>query len=129
MKVLVVDDEALARIEICSMIPWNEYGYNLIGEASCSKEALVLARLHKPDIIIADIVMPEMNGLDLIRKVKEELPLCKFVIISCMNNFEFYKEAMKLNVSDYIQKDNMNSQDLIQTLKRVADDIEKNRVY
>lgn len=129
MRIMLVDDEALARIEIRSLIPWGEHGNRLVGEAANGKEALRLSKECKPDIIIADIVMPEMDGLDLIEQVKKELPLCKFIIVSCMDKLDFYKKAISLNVSDYILKDTIQAEELLQVLERVTAEIDKNRVY
>lgn len=68
LKALVVDDEYLVRMGITQTIDWAEYNVEIIGEASNGEEGLELALLHRPDVIITDIRMPYMNGLELIEK-------------------------------------------------------------
>ena len=129
MKIMIVDDEALTRLSIRSMIPWGTSGYTLAGEAENGKEALQIARANRPDIILVDIVMPEMDGMELIKLLKFELPACKFIIISCMNEVDYYKSAISLGVCDYLLKSSFDSVELMQILERASDEIEKGRIY
>lgn len=120
MKILIIDDETIVRIGMRNVIPWEKHGYEVVGEASNGKEALELARRYKPDIVLTDIVMPEMNGLDFIEKIKNELPFTKFIIFSCHDNVEFYKKAIKLGVSEYIQKSSVSPQEILESVDIVA---------
>lgn len=125
MKILIVDDEALVRLGLRTIIPWEKYGYIIAAEASNGFEAMELAQQHRPDIVIADIVMPGMDGLEFIRRTKEILPSCKFIILSCRNDVAFYREAIKLGVSEYIPKNEIHEKIILETLERISKEIWK----
>ena len=128
MKILIVDDEVLARIGLTNAIDWNAHGYCIVGDAGDVETALKLARMYKPDIVLVDIVMPGIGGLELISRLKKELPLSKYIIISCMDDKEYYKQALKLEVSGYINKTGFQSEELLSLLQEVSRSISKNRV-
>ena len=123
MKVLIIDDEPLARIGMRSIIPWEKNGFNLVGEAGNGIEGLEMAKRYSPDIILVDIIMPEMDGIEFIRRVKPILPDSKIIIMSCMNEIQYYQEAIHLGVSEYILKDKINPQEILETVGRVADEL------
>lgn len=129
MKVLMIDDEPLARIGIRSIIPWEENGFTLVGEAKNGVEGLELAERYHPDIILVDIIMPEMDGIEFIRRVRPLLPDSKIIIMSCMNEIQYYQEAIHLNVSEYILKDKINPDEILETVNRVADELRRDRVF
>lgn len=117
IKVLIVDDEALVRIGIKTIIPWEELGLELIGEAENGKKALEIAREYVPDIILTDIKMPIMTGIELLKILKQENHPAKFVILSAHDDLEFVKEAMKNGAEDYILKLELEAEQIIQILK------------
>lgn len=129
MKILIVDDEALVRIGMRTIIPWEQNGFYVVGEAVNGIDALRLARIHHPDIVLVDIVMPEMDGLDFIREIRNEMPLCKFIILSCKNDVEYYKEAITLGVSEYVQKGSVSPEEILSVVNRVSEEIRKQRVF
>ena len=71
LKVLIVDDEAIVRVGLKSMIEWEAHGFELIGEAKDGRSALEMIQAHYPDVVITDLKMPVMDGLALIRAIKE----------------------------------------------------------
>src|SRR5659263_154226 len=101
LKILIVDDEVLVRIGIKSLLNWEENGYTVIGEASNGMTALEKVKKFHPDIVLTDLMMDTMNGFDLIRVLKKEFPDIKTIVLSCYNDFDSLKEAMKLGASDY----------------------------
>ncbi|MRN53810.1 response regulator [Paenibacillus monticola] len=117
IKVLIVDDEALVRIGIKTIIPWEELGLELIGEAENGKKALEIAREHVPDIILTDIKMPIMTGIELLKILKQENHPAKFIILSAHDDLEFVKEAMKNGAEDYILKLELEVEQIIRILK------------
>ena len=129
MKILIVDDESLIRAGMRAMVPWEKHGYTLVGEAVNGLHALELARKYLPDIILVDILMPGMDGLDFIRIIQEEQPLCKFIILSCMNEIDYYKKALCLGVREYILKSSIDADSVLGAIGRVAEEIRKERVY
>ena len=129
MRILIVDDEALVRVGMRFIIPWEQHGYQVIGEATNGIEALKLAREHRPDIILVDIVMPQMNGLDFIEEIRNDLPSCKFIILSCKDDVEYYRKAIKLGVSEYIQKSSVSPGEILSAIDRISAEIRKERVF
>ena len=127
IKVLIVDDEVMFRIGVKSCINWNEYGYELIGEAADGKQALEIIRGNKPDIVFTDIKMPGMDGLELTRNIMRDFPDIRVVILSCYNDFEYVKEALRLGARDYILKLSMKPSDLIELLIKMRDVINKEK--
>lgn len=104
VKVLVVDDEYFAREGMKKTIDWDTLGCTLCGEADNGVVGVELARNLKPDIIITDIKMPGMDGIEMANSIKEFLPNCKFIIITGYDEFEYAKRAIKLNAVDFILK-------------------------
>lgn len=101
---LIVDDEALIRRGLSQIIPWDEMGYELVGAVSDAQQALQILERKRVDVLLTDISMPEMNGLELIEKAKEYNPDLKSVIISGYSQFDYAWEAIQLKVENYILK-------------------------
>ena len=95
---------------------------NLLGKQETENDAYPLLLNTKPDILITDIKMPFMDGLELSRLVKKSLPKTRIIILSGYNEFEYAKEAIKIGISDYLLKP-VTSVSLLDTLKHVADEI------
>ncbi len=130
-KLMIVDDELLMRMGIRSMVDWEKHGFVLAGEASNGKEALDLALKVRPDLIITDIKMPLMDGLQLIREASGKLSSCKYVILSYFNEFRYAKEALQLGAVDYLIKNEITPAGLIELLEvirqRLLEDNDKVR--
>lgn len=120
MKVILVDDEILVRAGMKMMIPWTELGFQIAGEAANAAEGMRLARELRPDLMLVDISMPEMSGLEMIQRLKEELPDCAFIILSCHSEVPYLTEAIRLGVTDYIIKDSLDPEEIAQTLKKIT---------
>lgn len=131
LKVLLVDDEFLVRLAFSNTIPWAEHDLELIGTASDGEQAYEMILEEKPDIVITDLTMPQMGGLELIKKVQNAYIPCEFVVLSCHNEFEYTKEAIKLGVFDYILKLSMNMEELLDILDRLRNKIllERSKEY
>lgn len=125
LKILLVDDEILVRVGIKSIINWEEYGYIISGEASSGKDALEKIKADQPHIILTDLVMEPGNGFELITTVTREYPSIKIIVLSCYNDFESVKEAMKLGASDYIFKLTIKPEELLKTLNGVRQQLEE----
>ena len=104
IKVFLVEDEVVIRDAIKNSIDWEQEGYEFVGEASDGELALPMILKEKPDILITDIRMPFMDGLELSRLVKKELPDTNIIILSGYDEFEYAKEAIKIGISDYLLK-------------------------
>ena len=119
MKALIVDDEAIVRIGLKSIINWAEEGFDCVLEAGNGIEALSLVQNEAPDLIITDIKMPEMNGLELIEALREKQNGASIIVLSSYGDFEFVRQAMKLGATDYILKLQMTEDSLSQTIRSV----------
>lgn len=104
IKVFLVEDEKVIREAIQKIVPWAEFGFELIGEAKDGEMALPLIRKTRPDVLITDIRMPFMDGLTLSRLVKKELPDTRIVIVSGHDDFEYARQAISLGVEQYLLK-------------------------
>ena len=104
LKTFLVEDEVVIREMIKKMIPWEQYGFELAGEAADGEMALPLILKSKPDLLITDIKMPFMDGLTLCRLVKKELPDIRIVILSGYDDFNYAKQAISIGVEDYLVK-------------------------
>lgn len=124
IKVFLVEDEVVMRNGIKNNIPWEQEGFEFVGEASDGELAYPLIKREKPDILITDIRMPFMDGLELSRLVKKELPQIKIIILSGYNEFDYAKTAIGIGVTDYLLKP-ISSAKLLEAVKKVADMIEK----
>ena len=104
LKTFLVEDEVVIREMIKKMIPWEQYGFELVGEAADGEMALPLILKKKPDLLITDIKMPFMDGLTLCKLVKKELPDIRIVILSGYDDFNYAKQAISIGVEDYLLK-------------------------
>ena len=109
---LIVDDEAPARQIIELLVDWEKIGYAPPLQANNGLAALKMCNNNAFDVILCDIQMPVMNGIELIENIKINNPNQNFAIISCHESFEFAKKAIKLGVSDYIIKDLMTKNEI-----------------
>lgn len=124
IKVFLVEDEIVIREAIGQMVPWNEYGFELVGEAKDGEMALPMIQKEKPQVIITDIKMPFMDGLTLTKLVKKELPDTKIIIVSGYDDFEYAKQAISLGVEQYLLKP-ITKQAFIEALEKVREKFEK----
>lgn len=103
-RILIVDDEPVVRKKIKSSVNWNELGLEMVAEASDGMEALSQIMENEPDIILLDISMPGMDGLEFAAIVKKKFPQVRIVIITGCDDFEYAREALRLGVDNYILK-------------------------
>lgn len=104
LKIFLAEDEVIVRETIKRMIPWEDLGFELVGEAADGEMALPLLLRQKPDLLITDIKMPFMDGLTLAKVAKKEIPGLKVVILSGYDDFSYAKQAINIGVEDYLLK-------------------------
>ena len=104
LKIFLAEDEVIVRETIKRMIPWENLGFELVGEAADGEMALPLLIRQQPDLLITDIKMPFMDGLTLARLAKKEVPGLKIVILSGYDDFNYAKQAINIGVEDYLLK-------------------------
>ncbi|NQX60044.1 response regulator [Paenibacillus qinlingensis] len=118
-RILVVDDEILVRISLKTLIPWEESGFEIIGEAMNGVEALTLLEEQPCHIVLTDIRMPEMDGLELLNHIRVKWPRIKCVILSNHNDFEYVQKALRLGAVDFILKLAWTPEELLDKCKRI----------
>jgi two-component system response regulator YesN len=125
-RVLLVDDEEDIREGISRKMDWLGLGFSLVGEAANGQDALELAESLRPDVILTDIKMPFMDGLELCRILTDRLPAARFVVFSGFDAFEYAKQAIQMNVVEYILKP-INADELSAVLRRLKDQLDQER--
>ncbi|WP_336772985.1 response regulator transcription factor [Paenibacillus sp. MMO-58] len=119
MKIILVDDERIALEHIRALIPWEENGYEIAAAATNGRSALRLCEEHRPQIMIVDIRMPVMDGLELIRAVAERGWGVNFIVMSAYEDFNYARQAISLGcVSSYLVKHEVNRDKLILELAK-----------
>ncbi len=103
-KLVIIDDEPRIRRGISHCMPWEQMGITIAGEAANGVEALEVIRSVRPELVITDIRMPDMDGLDMISMVRREGISSHFIVISGYAEFEYAQRALRYGVSDYILK-------------------------
>lgn len=121
MKLLIVDDERIIRETIASLVDWESLGITLIGTAENGIEAYNIILDEYPEIVLTDIKMPGLGGLDLIQRIHEINPDTQFVILSGYGEFEFARCAMKYGVKHYLLKP-CNEEQIIESLRHAKED-------
>lgn len=126
-KVVIVDDEAFAREALEFLVNWENLGFELVGSAENGKQALEIIAEYQPDLVITDIAMPEMSGMELIAYVREHMHFQpKFVILSAYGTFDYAKEAMRLGVENYILKPIIR-REVTQKLADIKEDMDREK--
>lgn len=102
--VVVADDEDELREAVCTMIPWRELGFRLVGSAGNGLDALQLVEERQPDLLLTDIRMPFISGIELARQVREVRPATNIAFLSGYDDFEYAQQAIQYNIISYMLK-------------------------
>lgn len=127
IQALIVDDEYFVRIGLQHMIPWNDHGINIVGVASNGESALKIMEAEQVDLLITDLSMPIMSGFELIEKVRETYPDMHIVVLTCHQDFQYAREAVRYGVIDYIVKTELEDESLNSTIMKIVDRIRQSR--
>jgi two-component system, response regulator YesN len=125
-NVLIVDDDVDTLEFISKLLPWETYGYTVVGKAFNGEEALFIMNDKSIDLLITDITMPRMDGLELIRNVNRISPTTKSIILTCHEEFSDAKEAISLGVYDYVVKYTVEEQQFINILEKITLRLQEN---
>ncbi|MFC4807921.1 response regulator transcription factor [Paenibacillus sp. GCM10023250] len=125
-KIAIVDDDRSVLRGLKSMIPWDELGAELAGEGMDGRDGLDIVRSSRPDIIVTDLYMPDMDGIEMIHSLRSEGYEGKIIIHSGYNDFEYARQALRLNVEDYLSKP-ISLQTLHTVLTRAIHDLQLTR--
>lgn len=117
-RIMIVDDEEEVRLGVLKRIDWDSLGYEVAADAENGQDALDKAEGLELDVVMTDIKMPYMDGLEFADRLQQQQPGVKLIILSGFNEFEYAKRAIKLNVVEYVLKP-VNAQELSEILARV----------
>src|SRR5690625_3879519 len=124
--VLLVEDEVFVRESLRTLINWEDEGFRVIGEANNGVEAFELIEELQPDLVMCDILMPEMDGIRLLRKVRERGWNNLFLMLTAHTEFDYVREAIELGASNYILKLSMTVESLEKKLRKIEEELRTN---
>ncbi len=122
-KAMIVEDEMLVRIGIRNIIDWQALEIELVEDAADGAKALEIYEREHPDIILTDIRMPEMDGLTLIRSIRQQDARCRLLILTCVEDFEIAQKAIGYNVSGYLLKLTMTFDEVRAMIRKAVDEL------
>lgn len=123
VRVLIVDDDSLIHFTLRSMIDWEKYGYSVVYDCNNGNHALHYLKNNDVDLLITDMKMPSLNGLDLMRRLRQEGRLPVTLVLSGYDEFELVREAFRLGAYDYLLKSDINSFALERMLKNLKQNV------
>lgn len=120
IRVLIVEDEYLVRVGLHTCIDWEAQGFTLLSDATDGMDALSKITALKPDIVLLDLRMPRMSGLELLNNLQQQDIAISVIVLSCCDDFESVRTALRFGVVDYVNKLTMTPDELLTVLKRSA---------
>jgi two-component system response regulator YesN len=123
IKVLIADDELIVRKGLIATVDWKRFGMEVIADAPNGQKAWELFQQHCPEVVITDIVMPGMNGIELARNIKQSSPTTKILLLSCHRDFTFAQEGMNIGASGYILKTAYEDRQFEEYLERIKNEV------
>ncbi|WP_424768528.1 response regulator transcription factor [Paenibacillus sp. sgz302251] len=127
IKVLVVDDDKLVRRGLISFMPWQDFSMKVVGEASNGEKALEFLESNNVDLLLTDLSMPVMSGIELMRIARKRFPQLHMVVLTLHQDFEYIQEALRLGAIDYIAKVQMEEEQFEEVLGRIVSRINEQR--
>ena len=126
MKVLITDDEIQIRKGLRLKVDWEEEGFQLVEEASNGKEALEILRTNDIDVVITDMRMPIMDGVELAKRCHQEFPHVKVIVLSGYSDFEYVRNSLQQGVKDYLLKP-VAPDELVEALRKIRKEVEEEK--
>lgn len=123
LKVMLVDDEVQVIRGMRASVDWSCAGCEVVCEAVNGRDGIEKAVKFKPDIIITDITMPGMDGIEMSERLRDLLPEARIIFLTCHEDFYYARQALKLNISEYLVKETMTREELYETLKKAGREI------
>lgn len=124
-KVVLVDDEMLVKLGLRTVIDWNQEGFEIVGEAASGREGVRLILETNPDLVISDIVMPEMDGIEMYAAVKEQGRTPILVVLSSYDQFDLVKRAIKIGARDYLLKLQLSTESIHELLQGIRQELDE----
>ena len=124
INILIAEDEFLIRMGLESSIPWNELGFHLIASVSDGQKAWDTYQQYHPEVVITDIRMPQVDGIELIKRIRQESSTCKIIIITCIEDFDVLCRSMNLDIAGCLLKASMTHDELYSLLNQIKKELE-----
>ncbi|RAV21419.1 helix-turn-helix domain-containing protein [Paenibacillus contaminans] len=121
--VFLVEDESFVREAIRETVDWERHGFCVTGEAGNGREALAAILELKPDVVIADIVMPDMDGIELLKETRKAGIRSRFIMLTAMNHFDYARDALQYGAYNYLLKLSLNDDILLENLARIKGEL------
>ncbi|WP_433939973.1 response regulator transcription factor [Paenibacillus lautus] len=125
IHVLIVDDDKLVRKGLMSFLPWESFGMRVVGEAANGEKALDFLKANRVDLLMTDLAMPVMSGIELIRVVRKQYPNIAIAVLTLHQDFEYIQEALRLGAIDYIAKVELEKEQFEEVFQRIHSRIEE----
>lgn len=119
-RLLIVDDEETIRLGLKNIINWSEHNYQIVDTASNGIQALDIISNNEIDIVITDIMMPEMDGIELSKKVRQNFPNIQILVLSSYDDFKLVSNSYKQGIADYLLKPELNPENLLSALEKIS---------
>ena len=125
LKILIIDDEQVVRVYLQSIVNWEQYDCQVVTTCENGMEALEVMAQQPIDLILTDLEMPKMNGLQLIEEIRSRGYQTKVIVLSDHSDYDLSREAMKLGALDYYVKTNVKEADIISMIQLVSEEVKK----
>ncbi len=125
LKILIVDDEQIVRVYLQSIVNWEQYDCEVAATCKNGLEALEIIEKQPIDLVLCDLKMPKMNGLQLIEEIKSRGYKSKIIVLSNHCDYDLVRQAMKLGALDYYVKINVKEEDIISMIQMVSEEVKK----
>lgn len=119
--VMIVDDEYIVREDMRTIVDWEKLGFHILCEATNGRQGLELFRSCHPKLVITDIKMPVMNGLEMAEAILKIAPETKFILLTAYDEFDFARAAMRIGITQYLLKHEIDSENLEELLKKISE--------
>lgn len=127
-RTIIIDDDFLVRSYLKQLNSWQRAGYEIVADVRDGEEAVEIIETEKPDVIVTDISMPLMDGIELIKHIRHTNQEIYIIVLSCHDDFEYVKEAMKLGANEYVLKNSLDENTLYNLLVNSANQIENQKL-
>src|SRR5574342_656542 len=118
INIMLVDDDVPMIKYLLKLINWEDHGLNVVGTSYSSIKALEMFKKYKPDLVISDIGLPQMNGLELAEELKQIKPNVRMIFLTCHEDFHYAQKAIQLNADCYLIKDGLTREQLEDSLEK-----------
>ena len=123
LTALIAEDELLVKLGISSCVPWEELNIAVVGEASDGMEAWELFQKYRPDIIILDLLMPGLNGIELLQRIRVVDRRCAVIVVTNVGDEDILEEVQQLGITQILPKISMKRDDISSAVRRACDAI------